>query len=1004
MNSASQVANVFGNDNIIVQVLGSGVNVTVQAGRAYLRLTQYERRTKLATRDNSEVALLSAYRADVVQLIGRDREMADLRRWLNEPADISVRVLVGAGGRGKTRLALELARAISKEGWLAGFVTVEELDRFRGQNGIEQWRWDKPVLVMFDYAASRASQIGSWLRELVDASLEDRPKLRLLLLERQANRTAGWLATAFGLGDDDDSRAAITLLDPPEPVDLPAIAEVEFRRELFAALLKSSNSVWQAPIHGADREFDRKLAEHKWAGDPLFLMMAGLVAARAGVHEALSLSRADLALSIARRELDRIGKIGAAHGVDVKQSKPGAFVRHMAVMATLTEGLTLVEARTLAMKECKANGSIASLDATIEALADALPAPEAKGIAPIVPDIIGEGAVLAWFRPDGAAPGTGVDQPAGIAAAAKVSLEGVSRTLVRTAQDFAGQGFVEPVRWLEGLAGAPETDRSALMQIAATLPHQTIALRELAVIIEDRIARSLSAAVVEESKASSRVRVQSQHAKTLRNLAHRLMDLGQFEEAVSAAQEATDINRRLAAERPAAFLPDLARSLDGLGAHLSDLGRREQALAVAQEATDINRRLAAERPDSFLPDLASSLGSLTDRLSHLGQSEEALKAAREQIDIYRRLSAERPDSFLPDLASSLSSLNVRLTGLGPSEEMLAAAREAADIDRQLAVDRPDVFLPILASSLENLFNSLSAVHLLEEAVTAAREAVDIRRRLAAERPDSFLPDLARSVHNLSLSLNDVGQKEEALAAGREVVAVWRRLAAEQPAAFLPDLAMSLNNLGNRLRHRGRIEEALEATSEATDIRRRLAAERPDAYLPALVNSLMNLSYRLMDVGRVEDALNATREATDIRRQLAAKWPDFFLPDLAKSLRDLSRFLSDLSRSEEAIATAREAVEVCRRLVAERPDDFLNAFAISLHHLVACLRNFSSREEAYLASHEAVAVLAPYFLQRPRSHAKWMRSIAEQYLEICDRLHIEPNEELLGPIRKQLQNL
>ncbi len=41
MNSPAQSASVFGNDNIIVQASGSGVNVTVQSGRPYLRLTQY---------------------------------------------------------------------------------------------------------------------------------------------------------------------------------------------------------------------------------------------------------------------------------------------------------------------------------------------------------------------------------------------------------------------------------------------------------------------------------------------------------------------------------------------------------------------------------------------------------------------------------------------------------------------------------------------------------------------------------------------------------------------------------------------------------------------------------------------------------------------------------------------------------------------------------------------------------------------------------------------------
>ncbi|HKI14615.1 MAG TPA: hypothetical protein VKA12_06320, partial [Roseiarcus sp.] len=180
MDTPAQTS-VLGNDNIVVQACGSGVNVNVQSRRPYLRLTQYERRTRLASCDNSEAALLSAYRADVVPLIGRDGARADLRRWLDNPAAVSVRVLVGAGGRGKTRLALELARAIAEYGWLAGFATADELDRFRGQHAIEQWRWDKPVLVIVDYAASRAEQLRAWLRELADASLEARPKYRLLL-------------------------------------------------------------------------------------------------------------------------------------------------------------------------------------------------------------------------------------------------------------------------------------------------------------------------------------------------------------------------------------------------------------------------------------------------------------------------------------------------------------------------------------------------------------------------------------------------------------------------------------------------------------------------------------------------------------------------------------------------------------------------------------------------------------------------------------------------------
>jgi len=349
-------------ENIIVQRSGSGANTDIQSGRPYLRLTQYVRRTKLAARDNSETALLSAYRADVVPLIGRDGEMEKLRRWLDDPRELSVHVLVGAGGRGKTRLALKLARAASQGGWLAGFASAEELDRFRRQNGIEQWRWDKPVLVIVDYAASRADQIRDWLRELVDASLEDRPKLRLLLLERQANRAIGLLATIFGLGDNYNSRAAIRLLDPPEPVELPALEELEFRREVFATLLKKANAALEAPPLAADPEFDRLLTDRKWAGDPLYLMMAGLAAAKSGVREALSLSRADLALSTARNELDRIGRIGASRGIEKLGGQPGGFVRHMAVMATLIQGLRRCPKTIASFRETSARCCSSILD------------------------------------------------------------------------------------------------------------------------------------------------------------------------------------------------------------------------------------------------------------------------------------------------------------------------------------------------------------------------------------------------------------------------------------------------------------------------------------------------------------------------------------------------------------------------------------------------------------------------------------------------------------------
>jgi hypothetical protein len=70
------------------------------------------------------------------------------------------------------------------------------------------------VLIVVDYAASRADQLRDWIGELADAPAGRTP-LDLLPLERQAQRDIGWLATVAGHGHDDRSRTAASLFDPP---------------------------------------------------------------------------------------------------------------------------------------------------------------------------------------------------------------------------------------------------------------------------------------------------------------------------------------------------------------------------------------------------------------------------------------------------------------------------------------------------------------------------------------------------------------------------------------------------------------------------------------------------------------------------------------------------------------------------------------------------------------------------------------------------------------------
>jgi hypothetical protein len=529
---------VEGDRNIVVQAIGSGINVTVDSPIPHLRLTQYEARTARAS-DGSDAALLSAYRTDVVPLLGREHALDDLQHWLASGRDVSIRVLTGGAGRGKTRLALELVPGAAGKGWLAGFVESRELDRFRAQDNVEEWAWGKPVLVVVDYAASRVDQLRDWITELADAPA-GRPPLRMLLLERQAQRAIGWLDSVVGQGQHDRSRAAISLLDPPEPVEPAAIDDLPSRRQIFATLLTRKQADLTAPELGADAEFDCLLRDEKWAGDPLFLMIAGLVAGTDGVKNALALTRTDLATKIAQRELDRVGAIAAGAGIDAGNRRhPGSLAQHTAVLATLCQGLTPGDARTLIEEESKRLGSAADINATMAALRDGLPGTgDGPEIAPILPDIVGEAATLFWLGSGGVLPRLGIDPLASIHRAASTALRRTSQTLVRAAQDFAADGRDELVRWLHAIAQAAEADVGALMTTADTLPLQTTALLELAAELTQSITDRIRVVSIDWEAAETAHPLLS---AWLANLGVRLGAIGRHAEALAARRPSRSI-------------------------------------------------------------------------------------------------------------------------------------------------------------------------------------------------------------------------------------------------------------------------------------------------------------------------------------------------------------------------------------------------------------------------------------------------------------------------------
>jgi tetratricopeptide (TPR) repeat protein len=768
--AAESQQQTIGERGIGVQISGDGNTVIVHAGLAELSLVRKHLRK---AEPKTELQLL---RVDLraTTLVGRDAERSALEAWLASDRRVSVRCITGRTGAGKTRLALELCERAEQAGWTVGFAQYGQFPEF--VKHAAEWRWNKPSLVVIDYAAALAHDLRAWLEILARPEAQSGDlKLRLLLLERHAERDLGWWADLMRTVSFSDP-APDELADPPHPVPLLSLGAVEDRRSLLseamhlAGHIAGTQPIPGPPPPGANPEFDRRLGDDAINNEPLYLMMAAAEAIRTGAPAALALTRIDLAERAASRERERLDRLALQWGLSDR------LVAHLAMCVTLQGGCSAEDALQLVVEERRAmsfpeTGPAADL---VNRLGEVLPMPGEAAVDAVRPDLIGEAFLLQGMQQHRRFPRV---QAEIVERAWRRADRKVAAILIRTAQDYAqGDANHCSVVWLWHLIDRID-DPATLMALAEDLPKHTLALRELAALAQGRITDGFA------ERAKSEPGLRPLLASACNDLANRLSALSRLEPALAAAEEAVAIYHELAAQRPDAFRADLAGSLNTLANRLDELGRREPALAAAEEAVTLYRELAVQRPDAFRPDLAMSLSNLAGMLSALGRREPALALAEQAVAILRELAAQQPGAFRPDLAGYLSNLANMLSALGRREPALAAAEEAAALYHELAAQRPDAFCPDLAMSLSNLANRLSELGRREPALAAAEEAVAIRRELAAQRPDAFRPNLAVSLTVQANCLDALNRSAEALTANIEAITTLSEAFIEHRAAF-----------------------------------------------------------------------------------------------------------------------------------------------------------------------------------------------------------------------------
>jgi len=852
---------------------------------------------------------LLIWQSQLTPLIGRDETVDELMQWAKTGPRISLKLIHGAGGVGKTRLAFEVASQLREQQWEAGqLASLGNGSAFRlGTNG---------TLLVIDYPEQQPERVQQLLQAIKEAE-EPAAPLRILLLSRRSQ-------LLDQLGESLRFLATKPLLLTALDTTLVAWSLLASAWPRLCEQRKKSNT--RLPIE--QDVFNGWLAQHESHAQPLYILAFAINLMEQ--PQATTLSGGEIIQRLVRREVVRLEKEGEAKNLH-KLALP-----LLKGLAAISGGITAQQLKALANHD-----ALTALLPDYERLRDCTIWQEkeesAGQVVELQPDLLAAALLPQLLRRDDEQPGEWLYAALDISSEIESATSRLGR-LMHDATEVLGLSWPQ-----EALIEAVKSDLHRCRRLDEGLSRMYLERPLLP------LALGVGQALAEATDAPA------EQARLLNTLSIRLADSGDRTGGLAASRRSVDIYEQLSADNFAAYGPDLASSLNTLSVRLADSGDRVGGLAAIRRSVDIYEPLSADNVAACGPDLAHSLNTLSIRLADSGDRTGGLAAIRRSVDIYEQLSADNFAAYGPDLASSLNTLSVRLADSGDLVGGLAAIRRSVDIYEQLSADNFAAYGPGLATSLNDLSLRLADNGDRAGGLAAIRRSVDIFEPLSADNVAAYGPDLAHSLNNLSLRLADSGDRAGGLAAIRRSVDIYEQLSADNFAAYGPGLARLLNNLSFHLADSGDRAGGLAVIRRSVAIREKLSADNVAAYGPDLANSLQILSVRLADSGDRAGGLAAIRRSVDIFEPLSADNVAAYGPGLANSLRTLSNHLADSGDRAGKLAAIRRSVDIYEQLSADNVAAYGPGLANSLRTLSNHLADSGDRAGKLAAIRRSVDI-------------------------------------------------
>jgi glycosyltransferase involved in cell wall biosynthesis/Tfp pilus assembly protein PilF len=699
----------------------------------------------------SDSQLLRAEEAIIPFDANREPFLAQQLGWAQDPAfPLAVRLLIGAGGAGKTRLALECCHRLRASGWQAGVLPGDWRADQANALARQIAQLKQPILVVIDYAETRQTPLLALLKAIQKTPYQH--AVRVLLLARDGGEWWQQLP-----GKDADCEALLGGYASTGPYPVPVLHD---NQELRQQAYQTALTTFAGCLAVSPPNHTPTLAEDYFS-QPLYLQMVALLALRGERPEtAEALMRA---LVNHERRYWQVAAGSPIADIQIWQQQADLLT----CLATLAGGFATV--RELEPFWQQAGGDKNHLKPLFRQLAQLYPGEKTVGSLPgLRPDLLGETLVAqVLLGPDGAqALLAMLKQKNG--AWRHQSLSTIARmlrhrgTLAAVVENVLQLCFMTCAQEIMKVCVETESDLPQIVerayarladgvkiQVAGLLVPQfrfeILPLGGLNVLLRQTLVEN--AAKKRRKKAG--LEADAEFAGALENLAVAWWRVGQLDNALESGKLALAIWPNLIQAKPEWFEPDFATSLSNYSQYLADQGQHDQALQFAKQALDIREKLARTKPERFEPNFATSLSNYATCLANQGLHDQATQFSKQALAIREKLARAKPERFEPDLAASLSDYAIHLDNQGQHDQTLQFTREAMDIRERLAQAKPERFEPDFAMSLCNLSIRLADIGQWKAAIAYAVQASQIYQRCAARTPARYNGEYEQSRLNAS---------------------------------------------------------------------------------------------------------------------------------------------------------------------------------------------------------------------------------------------------------------